>query len=395
MLTAINIKNFKCFSELSLPLAPLTLLTGFNGAGKSSVLQSILLMVQALRTDYLATSLPLNGELIKLGTPGEVLRDGCEANSLSVGLESDGRKIAWSLSSDQKSNGQKQKDFFGILSVVLNGKKTTLGNESILHNLLPEGQYIDLDMEIIKKIKETIFIAALRTGTFNYHPSPEKEPAPANVGISGEYAPWFFQEYDDAEIPEAKRHPVAKDEITLRRQYIAWASSIFPGTEANAKKIGEWSDLVELGLRIDENKYRRPSNIGYGISYAFPIIVAGLLAKSEQILIIDSPEAHLHPRGQSQMGRFLAHMAQAGVQVIVETHSDHLLNGVRLAVMEQTISHENVAIHFFRSTEPVDGKGPARVISPVINQKGSLDSWPEGFFDQSEKDMASLMGWEK
>ncbi|MBI1274460.1 DUF3696 domain-containing protein [bacterium] len=395
MLTTISLKNFKCFAELSLPLAPFTILTGFNGAGKSSVLQGILLVVQALRTDYNTASLPLNGDLIKLGTPGEVLRDGCESNSLLVGLETGQSRISWNLSSDSKSESHKYKNFFSILSVIQNEKITAIDGELVLHNLLPANNLVELDVQAMRKIKETIFITALRTGALNYHPSPEIEPVTANVGINGEYAPWFFQEYDDAEIPETKRHPSAKDEVTLRRQYIAWASSIFTGTEATAKKIGEWSDLVEIGLRIDKNKYRRPSNIGYGISYAFPIIVAALLAKPEQILIVDSPEAHLHPRGQSQMGRFLAHMAQAGVQVIVETHSDHLLNGVRLAVMEQTISNESVAIHFFRNTEPVDGKGPARVISPVIDSKGSLDSWPEGFFDQSEKDIASLMGWGK
>lgn len=371
MIKNIRLKNFKCFEHLSLPLCSLTLMTGFNAAGKSTVLQSILLVVQALRTNNHPDLINLNGPLVQLGTPGEVIRENADVNGVLIEVKNDEFDLSWTLGLDSKSGGLKYRNFLKIVA------SSAAQNE-----------------EIIQILKDTIYISAVRQVGLNSFPAPDQNPVMANVGIHGEYAPWFFQEYGDDEVPVQKRHPDIQEEITLRRQYIAWAGSVFPGTEANANKIGEWSDLVELGLRVDQGQYRRPSNIGYGISYVFPILVAGLLAKPGQILIIDSPEAHLHPRGQSRMGRFLAHMAQAGVQVIVETHSDHLMNGVRLAVKEQAISNEKVAIHFFRNSDPVDGKGPARVISPVIDSQGALDSWPEGFFDQFDKDAACLMGWE-
>lgn len=371
MVTGVRLKNFKCFSDLALPLAPLTLMTGFNAAGKSTILQSLLLMAQALRLNDHPDLLNLNGPLIQLGTPGEVIRENSDSLEVVIEVTKENLVLSWTLSSDSKSSDLKYRNFLKVVSG-------------------PD----DKSAPIREALKSAIFISAVRQIGLESFPSPEKNPVMANVGIHGEYAPWFFQGYDDYEISVNKRHPDAKQEVTLRRQYIAWAGSIFPGTEASASKVGKWSDLVELGLRVDQEEYRRPSNIGYGISYVFPILVAGLLAEPGQILIIDSPEAHLHPRGQSRMGRFLAHMAQAGVQVIVETHSDHLLNGVRLAVKEQAISNEKVAIHFFRNSDPVDGKGPARVTSPIIDSKGALDSWPEGFFDQSDKDMARLMGWE-
>lgn len=105
--------------------------------------------------------------------------------------------------------------------------------------------------------------------------------------------------------------------------------------------------------------------------------------------MIENPEVHLHPKGQAMMGQFLAEAANAGVQVIVETHSDHVLNGVRRAVKSGGISAESVAIHFFRPR----AEGEAQVISPLIDQTGGIDYWPDGFFDQFDKDMNYFAGW--
>jgi predicted ATPase len=140
----------------------------------------------------------------------------------------------------------------------------------------------------------------------------------------------------------------------------------------------------------DVGEWRRPANVGFGLSYVFPILVALLVAQEEQIVVIDSPEAHLHPSAQSQMGQLLAHFAAAGVQILVETHSDHLLNGVRLAVKDKVLGHEGAQIHFFTgATEESHG-----VISPSLDADGSVSEWPAGFFDQADKDLSRLTGWE-
>jgi len=152
--------------------------------------------------------------------------------------------------------------------------------------------------------------------------------------------------------------------------------------------------IMSQGKRIRSfSEVYAPANIGYGLTYVFPILVAGLLSKKGQVLIIDSPEAHLHPMGQSKIGYFLAVMAAAGVQVIVETHSDHVLNGVRLAVSKHSISNDDVAIHFFSPSQ--SASDPSSVVtSPLIDIQGNLSEWPEGFFDQSDKDLATLSGWD-
>ena len=95
------------------------------------------------------------------------------------------------------------------------------------------------------------------------------------------------------------------------------------------------------------------------------------------------------------MGVFLARAAASGAQVIVETHSDHVLNGIRRAVKgiddQSTLTPDQVAIHFFQPRDD-DGKRP-QVISPLIDQNGTIDSWPDGFFDQFDKDTESLIDW--
>ena len=94
------------------------------------------------------------------------------------------------------------------------------------------------------------------------------------------------------------------------------------------------------------------------------------------MILIENPEVHLHPAGQALMGQFMADVARAGIQVLVETHSDHVLNGVRRAVKDKRLTAEEVAIHFFRTRSD----DLPQVLSPTLDDSGNIDDWPEGFF---------------
>jgi predicted ATPase len=143
------------------------------------------------------------------------------------------------------------------------------------------------------------------------------------------------------------------------------------------------TDLATLHVRSSTTEdWFLPTNVGFGISYALPIVIAGLATKAGTQLIVDSPEAHLHPAAQSALGAFLARVAACGVQVLVETHSDHILNGIRRAVVGQLIQHSDVVIHFLTGTQP-----PAEI---GIDERGRLDEWPAGFFDQLEIDLRMI-----
>lgn len=366
MLDGLLIENFKCFKKQLVPLAPLTLLTGFNAAGKSTAIQSLLLSSQMARKGANFNGAPLNGDLVKLGTTGDVLSQ-----------YADEREIRFKYSTAS-----------GESSIV----KLDASERARTSLSLKDGSSFGENTEIIEQLKNVIHISATRHGTLDVYPSPEDfEPIHADVGDCGQFAPWWFDQKSDDEIDKDKLHS-SESSSNFRRQFIAWANEIFPESEANTVTI-ERTPLVRLELRIGlQQQWKRPANIGYGLTYAFPLLVAGLLANKGQLLIIDSPEAHLHPMGQSKMGYFLGVIAASGVQVILETHSDHILNGVRLAVAKKRISNDDVAIHFFSPSR--DTKEPSSVIiSPLIDSKGSLSEWPEGFFDQSDKDLILLNDW--
>jgi predicted ATPase len=164
--------------------------------------------------------------------------------------------------------------------------------------------------------------------------------------------------------------------------------SLFPGCDLQTQPI-PFTSAVTLGLKTrDGDNFRRSTNVGFGLTQAFPIFVEVLAASAGDLLLIENPEVHLHPGGQSRMGRFLALAAASGVQIVLETHSDHVLNGIRLAVRSGLVPAERVVFHYLTSKEQQVVLNMVR-----IEQDGTIRDWPKGFFDQFEEDLAALTGW--
>lgn len=105
------------------------------------------------------------------------------------------------------------------------------------------------------------------------------------------------------------------------------------------------------------------------------------------MLIVENPEAHLHPAGQSRIGFFLAMMAKAGVQVVLETHSEHVINGIRIAALKLGMDTQDICINFF-SIDYAEGMHKVERIK--MNDRMDVLEWPEGFLDQEEQDLRTL-----
>jgi predicted ATPase len=382
---ALRITNFKCFQDLRLSLAQLSLFTGYNAAGKSTALQGLLLLAQACRWDPYSNAVPLAGQLVRLGLPGDLLSASATARSIRMGIQTTEDSITWELEPGELAVG---------LLKVKEASLSTADGECVSWQdaLWPLAiQRLAVNAEHLRRLlSEIIVISAVRSGPSDAYPVPDDAGRfHADVGVEGQFAPWWLARSSDDEVDEERRHPLECG-TSFRRQLDAYLGDLFPGAQVNAEQISRTAQ-VRLELRTSSTgEWIRPANIGYGLTYAFPILTALLAAKKGQVVIIDSPEAHLHPSAQSAMGRLLARIASAGVQVIVETHSDHVLNGVRLAIRDKIVSPNEVAIHFFAGP----AEGTHGVSSLHVDSNGSIESWPEGFFDQSERDLTQLAGWE-
>jgi predicted ATPase len=160
----------------------------------------------------------------------------------------------------------------------------------------------------------------------------------------------------------------------------------FPGCDLQVSPL-EGVSAVSLRLRSNKrSEFQRPQNVGFGLTQLFPILVALLAAAPGDVLLIENPEVHLHPKAQQQIGFLLARVAASGVQILVETHSDHVINGIRLAVKGKTIQPQDVSVHFFNHSQSTSNPS-----SPVIDADGRFDCWPEGFFDQFDLALSELL----
>lgn len=375
-LDAIHAERFKCFDTLVMPVGQLTLLTGYNGAGKSSSLQPLLLMAQSMRFATGGSGLPLNGSLVRLGSASDVVSR-IAGGDVALGFSGGGDFARWRFGYD-RDHGFSELQFRDAEFSFAQGQAA------------PDNWRLKLDYSrpLIRSVRDLIYLTAVRQSRLDAFPSPDDPSAiVGDVGAEGEFAPFWYVQRADEEVNQERRHPT-EARVTVRGQIDAWLSTIFPGASANAESLPGTS-LNKLTFKMGRgSSWDRPSNVGFGLSYAFPLITALVTAAPGQIVVVDSPEAHLHPSAQSAMGRMLAHFAASGLQVIIESHSDHLLSGVRLAVKEKVIDPSAASISFFDRGERWDGG--AAFIPIEIRSDGGISEWPKGFFDQGINDLVEL-----
>lgn len=152
-----------------------------------------------------------------------------------------------------------------------------------------------------------------------------------------------------------------------------------PGTELIRVS---YSDR-ELGKNI------RPKNVGTGVSYIAEIIIAAFSCKIGDVLIVENPEIHLHPSGQAELMGFLVFLARQGLQIIMETHSDHIFNGLRRCVSGDQITRDKVCIYFFWKDE----EKLSVPVEIILDEDRHVKNQQDGLFDQIEKDLDIILGW--
>lgn len=168
-----------------------------------------------------------------------------------------------------------------------------------------------------------------------------------------------------------------------------YIKDIFPGVEIDAKSSWEMQTAQVLIRNSVHAEYGLSTNVGYGISYLLPILVVGLMASENSMIVVENPEAHLHPSAQSQVGKFLAKIAATGTRVVVETHSDHLVNGIQNYAVSNPDFLDKVIINNF-SIDTSRGGGEIKIDRIGLGENGDYSCWPAYFMDQSRKDLFEL-----
>lgn len=375
MLREIHLASFKCFENLNLPLAPLTLLTGVNGGGKSSVMQALVLLAQTIRLREWGTALLLAGPDLALGSVADVMNQNASRRVLSLGLVSDEQEITWQFEAEDR-----RALTMNLSGIQVDGEQYAL--EKNIRWLMP----LDLanSSPIIRALRHLSWITAERTGPRELLPLADAVEH-LQVGRHGEMAAGMLYWREDEPVRPDLCLPDVPN--TLFHQVRAYMRQFFPGCDFKVSPI-DGASAISLRLRSDpRSDFQRPQNVGFGLTQLFPILVAVLAARPGDVLLIENPEVHLHPRAQQEIGCLLAKAATSGVQVIMESHSDHVLNGVRLGVKQEIIAAQNVRVHFFA---PQPGQA-VKAISPTIDAHGRLDQWPDGFFDQFDHALSELL----
>jgi len=382
MIKELQLQNFKCFQRsTTFEFSKLNLLTGINGRGKSSLLQAVLVLSQSVREDRIKLKkLVINGDLLSLGnfddiknsdTPrGDNIRFNFKFESISI----QEAKIEFSENLDEALQADLAK-----MEVIRTGENAP--NET--NSVDPLDSAID-SLSFTNFLNKIHFVSADRLGPVKY---VDKTNLPnfLHVGSRGEHTINILANtiQNNEKVNDILYR--GNDAESVIQQTAEWLGYILEGAKIDIKGREKESSVLYMLLsnRNDSHRYK-PANVGFGYSYILPLIVTGLIAKPGETIIIENPEAHLHPRAQSKIAEFFAKVASCGVQVFIESHSEHILNGLRIGALnpEIAINYDELAIHYFNESFNSE--------KLTMDDNGKIPNWPNGFFDQQEIDLANI-----
>lgn len=371
MISEIEIKNFKSLKHLSISAKPLNILMGLNGMGKSSLIQSLLLLHQSKLLE--AGRLFLNDKYVNVGKGKDAFYQFAqnEVMEFSFGFN-DHKKLEWKFPYKPESD---------VFDADNRTDKSELQAESLFNN---QFQYLNAERPGPREVYATSYIDTVT----------EKQ-----LGVNGEFVVHYLNVHGNSPVAAKElRHPKAKS-FTLLHQTDAWLGEISPGVKLTTREI-PGTETVLLDYQFETgNLYSntfRPTNVGFGLSYVLPVIVALLSAQKERLIIIENPESHIHPRGQAELGKLISLAASTGAQLFIETHSDHILNGVRVATKNKLIPRNEVGIFFFdKITEKMEGienyEQFTRVTPIRVDDQGELSDYPKNFLDVWSNQLLKLL----
>jgi len=375
MIKKLRLRNFKCYKDKSFELGSLTVFCGNNSVGKSTAIQSILMAIQA---GFSLDGVPFNGEFISVGSYNDLHKRNEDEDTLFFEVGNEQGVCSWGYDLDDLESEHYESDGYDHRKATMKDQplpfitKSGDGCDSIKLNIKNNFQYL----------------SAERLGPKSNYPYSTQRRSKNWLGIQGEYAAQVLSNIEglgDLPTGDLRIHETALLP-SISHNIFQWLGIISPGAFVNTTPI-EQAEIATAMFEFGDGEKYRPINVGFGLSYSLPVVMALLMAKPGGLVIIENPEAHLHPKGQSYLGRLIQKTADSGVQIIIETHSDHILNGIRVAAKLSESYVDSSARIFFISA----GEEQSEVEELPIDVEGEIPFWPDGFFDQQALDVKSIM----
>lgn len=396
MLEYISFKNYKCLSGKPFALKNLNIFTGYNGRGKSSVIQAILMLSQSVKQADAngLQQLHVNGQFVKLGDFDELLYDDDDLSLEFIMKMHDAKR---ELKDVVLGYEMSENDFkVGTLHTCMIGGEDYFSQPSafVQEAIVTKGRMLQQLPHYLNELfdpKNVHYVSANRMGPVSFVERKES-PEYHSVGANGDMTINTLYTYKESMDPAMNVSSKDATIYTLQEATAQWIDYIMSG-DNGAVAVDDGTDKIKgkkrsSVLRLDfvqKDRSFHSYNVGFGFSYILSIVVTALIAKAGNIVIVENPEAHLHPEAQLRLTELLVRLASRGVQVFIETHSEHVMNAVRLAVLKEEfdIRNDQIGVFFF------DSDYSKRDLK--IEKNGRINDWPSRFFDQYQHELAEIL----
>lgn len=370
MITNLTLDNFKCFDkEKSFDLSKVNLFVGYNGRGKSTVVQSLLLLCQSQCHYGDLQTLEVNGDYVQLGLFEDLVSNkSTEKKPIRFVLrtnQKEGKEIC--LSYEEKEDGERQGR---VSELVVDGTDYLVKKAVSLDSSRPEGDILAFDRypDAVNTIFHTCnYVAAERRGPSLYEEKCDLLPNNP-LGRNGQKV----------------LNAIAKNK-KLKKGINDWVAYIMTGGGLTLEGEKKESAVLSMNLSMPNTKKNiKAINCGFGYSYVLSIVV-NALTMEKGTLIIENPEAHLHPLAQIRLTELLTSILDKDVQILIETHSEHIVNGFRIYALRKDfpLKHDELNIYFFDQDYSIQHL--------KVEPNGRIKNWPKGFFDQFEWEMTEII----